>query len=128
AVLPRRLIYVVDRRVVVDHATAESERIAIALGRNDSFASDIRDRLGFRPEQMCRYRSSAAGPMIIRSRPVEAASQPIARHVNFDLLSPRFVLLVRPLTLCAHLQFSEGHIITRKSHCILPHGVPGVTG
>jgi CRISPR-associated endonuclease/helicase Cas3 len=51
SVLPRRLIYVVDSRVVVDQATSEAERIAAALARNDAIASELRNGLGLRPEQ-----------------------------------------------------------------------------
>ncbi|OFW10233.1 MAG: type I-U CRISPR-associated helicase/endonuclease Cas3 [Acidobacteria bacterium RIFCSPLOWO2_02_FULL_67_36] len=36
ASLPRRLVYVVDRRAVVDQATAEAEGLAAALGNGDS--------------------------------------------------------------------------------------------
>ena len=51
SVLPRRLIYVVDRRVVVDQATAEAERIAGGLGRNGVVYDDLRERLGLQPGQ-----------------------------------------------------------------------------
>jgi CRISPR-associated endonuclease/helicase Cas3 len=50
SVLPRRLVYVVDRRVVVDQATAEAERISTALSQDEPVASELRSRLGLQPE------------------------------------------------------------------------------
>src|SRR4051812_26409252 len=46
APLPRRLVYVVDRRVVVDQASEEAERIVERLDANDPIASNLRARLG----------------------------------------------------------------------------------
>lgn len=43
ATLPRRLVYVVDRRAVVDQATAEAEKLRAAL---DGAASEFRGKLG----------------------------------------------------------------------------------
>jgi CRISPR-associated endonuclease/helicase Cas3 len=48
APVPRRLIYVVDRRAVVDQATAIAEKIAAALGPTaPGIAAEIRRSLGF---------------------------------------------------------------------------------
>ncbi|MGE0008579.1 MAG: type I-U CRISPR-associated helicase/endonuclease Cas3 [Parvibaculaceae bacterium] len=63
--LPRRLIYVVDRRVVVDQATAEADKIAHALRpRQDSpLINDLRQRLGLREDQelpVCTLRGGLA--------------------------------------------------------------------
>ena len=49
APLPRRLVYVVDRRAVVDQATEEAERLAQELGDGSNIDSDLarwRARLG----------------------------------------------------------------------------------
>lgn len=49
AALPRRLVYVVDRRAVVDQATDEADRIAKALGAgesSDEIIVALRDGLG----------------------------------------------------------------------------------
>ena len=50
---PRRLVYVVDRRVVVDQATAEADNIAAALrpAQDDPLVQEFRKRLGLQPEQ-----------------------------------------------------------------------------
>lgn len=48
AALPRRLVYVVDRRAVVDQATTEADRIAMLLGTGDGGGTQIeaiRERL-----------------------------------------------------------------------------------
>jgi CRISPR-associated endonuclease/helicase Cas3 len=50
--LPRRLVYVVDRRVVVDQASAEAMRIAETLAPDgDPVMRDMRTRLGLSSEQ-----------------------------------------------------------------------------
>ena len=47
ASLPRRLVYVVDRRAVVDQATAEADKLAKALNDvGDSAIAELRGRLG----------------------------------------------------------------------------------
>ncbi len=49
APLPRRLVYVVDRRAVVDQATVEAEALAAALGdgvHDDAALQEIRTALG----------------------------------------------------------------------------------
>jgi CRISPR-associated endonuclease/helicase Cas3 len=46
AALPRRLVYVVDRRVVVDQASGEAERIAESLQADDPITKDLSQRLG----------------------------------------------------------------------------------
>src|ERR1051325_4878550 len=45
AKLPRRLLYVVDRRAVVDQATAEAERLRNALNRNPQL-DELKAKLG----------------------------------------------------------------------------------
>ena len=55
--LPRRLIYVVDRRAVVDQATAEADRLvkslpAALLGLGEVAAAECRARLGLRAGEM----------------------------------------------------------------------------
>jgi CRISPR-associated endonuclease/helicase Cas3 len=65
AELPRRLIYVVDRRVVVDQATAEAEKIAAALrpGQHSILVQQIREGLGLRQDQklpVCTLRGGLA--------------------------------------------------------------------
>ena len=50
--LPRRLVYVVDRRVVVDQATSEAEKIAEKLeNTSDPVISDLCERLGVCPDR-----------------------------------------------------------------------------
>jgi CRISPR-associated endonuclease/helicase Cas3 len=44
--LPRRLVYVVDRRVVVDQASEEAQRISRHLLASDPIANHLRERLG----------------------------------------------------------------------------------
>lgn len=46
AALPRRLVYVVDRRVVVDQASDEAERIVDRLQADEPIANGLRMRLG----------------------------------------------------------------------------------
>jgi CRISPR-associated endonuclease/helicase Cas3 len=54
ALLPRRLVYVVDRRAVVDQATQEAEDLTEILGKGDSTDGSVRsmrERLGLAPGQ-----------------------------------------------------------------------------
>jgi hypothetical protein len=57
--------YGVDRRVVIDQATSETERIAAALARDDATASELRTGRGLRPEQNLLISTlRGAAPMI----------------------------------------------------------------
>lgn len=49
APVPRRLVYVVDRRAIVDQATDLATRIALALGSESAIAARIRAGLGLGP-------------------------------------------------------------------------------
>ncbi|MGH7072912.1 MAG: DEAD/DEAH box helicase family protein, partial [Stellaceae bacterium] len=50
APVPRRLVYVVDRRAVVDQATEEAEKLRCALEREPAL-KELRSRLGLAPSQ-----------------------------------------------------------------------------
>jgi CRISPR-associated endonuclease/helicase Cas3 len=82
----------VDRRVVVDQATAEAEKIAHALrpGQKGTIVQDIRERLGLRPEQELLVSTLRGGRADDRAWTYDAAAPAIVIG-TIDLIGSRLL-------------------------------------
>jgi CRISPR-associated endonuclease/helicase Cas3 len=90
SVSPRRLIYVVDRRVVVDQATAEAERISSALSQNNAVSRELRTRLGLRPGQNLPVSTLRGGRADSREWTYDAAAPAIVVG-TIDMIGSRLL-------------------------------------
>jgi CRISPR-associated endonuclease/helicase Cas3 len=88
--LPRRLIYVVDRRVVVDQATTEAEKIAAALTQDDPLVADLRQRIGLAGDRELLVSTLRGGRADDRAWTYDAAASAIVVG-TIDMIGSRLL-------------------------------------
>jgi len=89
AQVPRRLIYVVDRRAVVDQATREAERLAAALA--DATGADLAEALGLHEGRLpVAVLRGGLGGALARSR-LEDPSSPAIVVGTVDMVGSRLL-------------------------------------
>jgi CRISPR-associated endonuclease/helicase Cas3 len=91
--LPRRLIYVVDRRAVVDQASAEADKLADALGdaeEGNTAINELRRGLGLKPGQPLPV-STLRGQRLDNRRWLEDPGAPAIIIGTVDMIGSRLL-------------------------------------
>lgn len=126
--LPRRLVYVVDRRAVVDQATQEATKLGETLGNGEGDVApeiaDLRQRLGLRPKQRLAV-STLRGQFADNREWLEDPSAPAIIVGTVDMIGSRILYSgygvsrrMRPVH--AGLLGADALIVLDEAHLVPP--------